>query len=288
MSAKHVEIRVSHYLLLDTRVERHIKISFWRIQMSKVSIVVPSYNEKDNIRNLVEQIDAALLGIDHEILFVDDSTDETPAVLEAVSKEKPHVRYKHRTNEKGLATAVILGFRLAEGDYLACMDADLQHPPQILRPMVAALESGADFCIPSRLIPGGDDGGLNWYRKFVSGTARVIGQILLPCLRSISDPTSGLFMFRKETIDGADLRPIGWKIMVEVLAMSTYHTVVEIPYAFQQRTAGESKLDTKVTIQYLQQCFDLRKRAVKNPGVIVERWSSERMKKETDKYCPAN
>lgn len=253
--------------------------------MSKVSIVVPSYNERDNVKSLVEQIDNALTGIDHEILFVDDSTDDTPQVIEEIAKEKPHVRVKHRTDEKGLATAVILGFKLAEGDYLACMDADLQHPPAILRPMYAALESGADFCIPSRLIPGGDDGGLNWYRKLVSGTARLIGQILLPCLRHISDPTSGLFMFRKECIDGADMRPVGWKIMVEVLAMAKYKSVVEIPYAFQQRTAGESKLDSKVTMQYLQQCFGLMKRAVKNPGVKVDIWSTAKTEELTEKYA---
>lgn len=252
--------------------------------MSKVSIVVPSYNERGNVKKLVEEIDKALEGIDHEILFVDDSTDDTPQMIEEVAKEKPHVRLKHRENEKGLATAVILGFKLAEGDYLACMDADLQHPPAILRPMFAALEDGADFCIPSRLIPGGDDGGLNWYRKFVSGTARLIGQILLPCLRKISDPTSGLFMFRKEAIAQADMRPVGWKIMVEVLATAKYRRIVEIPYAFAQRESGESKLDSKVTIQYLQQCFGLMRRAVKNPGVTVERWSSEKMSEMTKEY----
>ncbi len=252
--------------------------------MSKVSIVVPSYNERDNVRNLVEQIDKALEGIDHEILFVDDSTDDTPQVIEEIAKTRPHVRVKHRDREKGLATAVILGFRLATGDYLACMDADLQHPPAILRPMVAALESGADFCIPSRLIPGGDDGGLNWYRKFVSGTARLIGQIMLPCLRKISDPTSGLFMFKKECIADADMRPVGWKIMVEVLATARYRKIVEIPYAFAQRTAGESKLDTKVTLQYLQQCFGLMSRSVKNRGVTVERWTKDQTDQMVKKY----
>lgn len=253
--------------------------------MSKISIVVPSYNERDNVANLVEQIDAALAGIDHEILFVDDSTDDTPEVIAGISETKPHVRVKHRTEEKGLATAVILGFQLAEGDYLAVMDADLQHPPKILRPMYAALESGADFCIPSRFIPGGDDGGLNLYRKFVSGTARYIGKILLPSLRKITDPTSGLFMFRKEAIANADLRPVGWKIMVEVLAMADYHTVVEIPYAFQQRTSGESKLSSKVTLQYIQQVFGLMKRGKKQRGLIVERWSEDRTREMTEKYA---
>ena len=145
--------------------------------------------------------------------------------------------------------------------------------------MYRAMESGADFCIPSRLIPGGDDGGLNWYRKFVSGTARKIGQVMLPCLRKISDPTSGLFMFRREVIENADLQPIGWKIMVEVLAMGTYSKVVEIPYKFQQRTEGESKLSGKVTLEYLKQLKNLRKRYNKSNRYEVEIWSTERMMK---------
>ena len=133
----------------------------------------------------------------------------------------------------------------------------------------------------SRLIPGGDDGGLNWYRKFVSGTARKIGQVMLPCLRKISDPTSGkLFSCSEEKLlRNADLQPIGWKIMVEVLAMGTYSKVVEIPYKFQQRTEGESKLSGKVTLEYLKQLKNLRKRYNKSNRYEVEIWSTERMMK---------
>lgn len=252
--------------------------------MKKLSIVVPTFNEKGNVENLVRQIGDALENIDYEIVFVDDSTDETPEILEKLSKENDHVFYEHRTGETGLATAVIRGFRIARGDILACMDADLQHPPQILRPMYAAILSGADFCIPSRLIPGGDDGGLNLYRKFVSGTARWMGKILLPCLRKISDPTSGLFMFRKECIKNADLKPVGWKIMVEVLAMSEYSQVVEIPYAFQDRESGESKLSGKVTMQYIEQLLGLMRRATKRKGITVIRWSSEYTDNMVKKY----
>lgn len=247
--------------------------------MSKVSVVVPSYNEKDNVVNLVTQVDEALQGIDHEIIFVDDSTDDTPQVIENLMKVNSGVRLKHRDDEKGLATAVLLGFSMAEGDYLAVMDADLQHPPAILRSMYAAMETGVDFCIPSRFIPGGSDGGLNLYRKFVSGTARYIGKIMLPCLRHITDPTSGLFMFRREAIKDADMRPIGWKIMVEVLATATYSTVIEIPYSFQDRTAGESKLSGKVTMEYLKQLCELMKRGKKQKNVKVTKWSSERVEK---------
>ena len=246
--------------------------------MSKISIVVPSFNESENVGNLVNQIDYALKGIEYEVIFVDDSTDDTPEVIGKVMGENPNVRLKHRTGETGLATAVLEGFLLAKGDYIAVMDADLQHPPKILRSMYFALEAGYDFCVPSRFIPGGSDGGLNLYRKLVSGVARYIGKILLPCLHKITDPTSGLFMFKREVINGSDLRPIGWKILIEVLAMGSYSTVVEIPYKFQARPAGESKLSSKVTIEYLKQVFGLMKRGKKQRQVTVTRWSVERMK----------
>lgn len=258
--------------------ERH------RFKMSKISIIVPSYNEKDNVENLVKQIGDSLKGLSYEIVFVDDSTDETPEVLRAIMKENDHVRMEHRTDEKGLATAVIRGFHIADGDYLAVMDADLQHPPAILRAMYTVMESGADFCIPSRFIPGGSDGGLNLYRKMVSGVARYIGKICLPSLRKITDPTSGLFMFRKEAIQHAELKPIGWKIMVEVLALGDYKSVVEIPYCFQARPAGESKLSSKVTMEYLEQVWGLMRRGKKQKGVTVEHWSVEKMNEMVKKY----
>ncbi len=250
--------------------------------MGKISVVVPTYNEAENVGNLTNQIDYALRGIEYEVIFVDDSTDNTVDAIKAVMAENPNVRMEHRQTEKGLATAVLKGFSLASGDYIAVMDADLQHPPAILRSMYAVMETGVDFCVPSRFIPGGSDGGLGPYRKLVSGVARYIGKIMLPSLRKITDPTSGLFMFRRAVIDGADLRPIGWKIMVEVLAMGTYSTVVEIPYKFQARPAGESKLSSKVTMEYLRQVAELTKRGKKQSGVTVTRWSAQRLKNELE------
>ena len=251
--------------------------------MGRISVVVPTYNESENVGNLVNQIDYALRGIEYEVIFVDDSTDDTVDAIKAVMKENANVRMEHRETEKGLATAVLKGFSLANGDYIAVMDADLQHPPTILRSMYAVMETGVDFCVPSRFIPGGSDGGLGPYRKLVSGVARYIGKIMLPSLRKITDPTSGLFMFRRAVIEGADLRPIGWKIMVEVLAMGTYKSVVEIPYKFQARPAGESKLSSKVTIEYLKQVAELTKRGKKQSDVTVSRWSSDKLKNELEK-----
>lgn len=247
--------------------------------MSKVSIVVPTYNESENVGPLANQIDYALKGIEYEIIFVDDSKDNTPDAIKKVMDENKNVRMKHREGKTGLATAVLEGFSLAEGDYVAVMDADLQHPPTILKYMFYALETGADFCVPSRFIPGGSDGGLGPYRKLVSAVARYIGKIALPCLKNITDPTSGLFMFRRECIDGADLEPIGWKILVEVLAMGKYKNVIEIPYKFQARPTGESKLSSKVTVEYLKQVKDLMKRASNKKCATVIRWTTEKMKK---------
>lgn len=248
--------------------------------MSKVSIVVPTFNESENVGPLANQIDYALKDIDYEIIFVDDSRDNTPDVIKKVMEENSNVRMKHREGATGLATAVLEGFQLAEGDYVAVMDADLQHPPTILKYMYYTLEKGgADFCVPSRFIPGGSDGGLGPYRKLVSAVARYIGKIALPCLKNITDPTSGLFMFRRECIDGADLQPIGWKILVEVLAMGKYSKVIEIPYKFQARPTGESKLSSKVTMEYLKQVKDLMSRAYNKKSAKVARWSVEKMKK---------
>ena len=243
-----------------------------------LSVVIPTFNEGGNIENLVSQIDEALEGINYEIIFVDDSKDNTPDIIKEVSKKYPFVRLYHRENKSGLATAVLDGFRIARGDYIACMDADLQHPPIVLKYMYKAIVvGGADVCVPSRFIPGGNDGGLNAYRKFVSGTARKMGQVILPCLRKFTDPTSGLFMFRRGVIDNVELKPIGWKIMIEVLAMGNYSKVIEIPYQFHQRTEGESKLSGKVTLEYIKQLFELKERYNKNNHFKIKRWSYDKM-----------
>ena len=247
--------------------------------MYQLSVVVPTYNESRNIYDLFERTDAALAGIDYELIFVDDSKDDTPQVIERLCGEHSNVSMKHRTDEKGLATAVLCGFSMAKGEYIAVMDADLQHTPEILRAMFAVVSSGYDVCIPSRFIKGGGDGGLNMWRKFVSWSARMMGKILLSSLRKVSDPTSGLFMFKRGVIDGADLQPIGWKIMIEVVAMGSFSTLCEIPYVFCERNAGESKLDSKVTMEYIQQLFGLLKRE-KKKKIAVSRFSQE----ETEQY----
>lgn len=224
-----------------------------------LSIVVPTFNEKDNVFLISERIRSVLNEEIYEIVFLDDSTDDTPEKLEQLAKTDSHVRYEHRVNERGLGTAVMRGFELARGEIITVMDADLQHPPEMLLPMLAEIKSGADIVIPSRFVPGGNDGGLNFIRKLISATARYMGKIMLKALRPINDPTSGYFMFRQSVIQGIYLRPVGWKILIEVLVRGNYEMVIEIPYHFHARAAGESKMSLKEQWNYIRHLVGLAK-----------------------------
>ncbi|WP_067617422.1 glycosyltransferase [Alicyclobacillus acidiphilus] len=219
-----------------------------------LSIIIPSFNERENIRPIVKRIHEAVspVGIDYEIWFVDDSNDDTVEVLNEVAESDERVHVHHRVNARGLASAVVQGFELASGRYLVVMDADLQHPPELLPEIYDRLQNGIDLVIPSRFVEGGSDGGLGPLRKFISWTARVIGQLALHRLRKISDCTSGFFGLRRDVLRGADLNPIGWKILIEILVKGNYRTVHELGYAFLARDAGESKMSLKEQWNYFR------------------------------------
>lgn len=221
----------------------------------QLGIIVPTYNERENVRVMVERITAALdgRGIEYEIWFIDDSRDDTPTVLAELAAKHPEtVHYVHREEERGLATAVVEGFKRSQAEYLVVMDADLQHPPEVLPVLAERLEQGIDVVIPSRFVPGGSDGGLNAMRKVVSWTARSLGRIALKRLRHISDCTGGFFGVRRQVVEGVELSPIGWKILMEVLVKGHYETVHEIPYTFEDRSAGKSKMSLREQWNYLR------------------------------------
>lgn len=219
----------------------------------ELSIVIPTYNEQVNVRLITAEIQKAMIAQDgsYEILFVDDSSDDTPKVLEELSRQFSQVRYIHRSDEKGLATAVVTGFRQSRGKYIVVMDCDLQHPPALLPLMVKRLAE-ADVVIPSRFIAGGSDGGLNIWRKAVSWVARTIGRMSISKIRGISDCTSGYFGLRREVVEGVSLDPVGWKILLEVLVKGNYLTVHEIPYSFAVRDQGVSKMSAREQWNYLR------------------------------------
>lgn len=217
-----------------------------------LSIIIPTYNEGENVIKLFDIISTALSTYTYEIVFVDDSTDDdTLDKLMQLANKNEQIRFEHRDNQRGLGTAVVRGFELAKGDIIAVMDADLQHPPELLKTMLKTIEENADIVIPSRFVPGGDDGGLNILRKSISIVARYMGKAMLKALRSINDPTSGFFMFRRSVIDNVILQPIGWKILIEVLVRGKYTNVVEIPYHFRSRAMGQSKMSIKEQWNYI-------------------------------------
>jgi dolichol-phosphate mannosyltransferase len=218
-----------------------------------VSIVIPTFNEGDNVRLITEEIKTAMAGegLTYEIIFVDDSADNTPLVLEQLSRRFPEIRHIHRLAEKGLATAVACGFKLAQGSRIIVMDADLQHPPELI-PLICQRLASADVVIPSRFIAGGSDGGLSALRKFISWTARMIGCLALKKIRPISDCTGGFFGLNHSVIEGVTLDPVGWKILLEVLVKGRYQTVHQIPYSFAARSSGESKMSFREQCNYLR------------------------------------
>ncbi|MFZ3171631.1 MAG: glycosyltransferase family 2 protein [Carboxydocellales bacterium] len=222
-----------------------------------LSIIIPTFNEQSNVFAITNGICQAMEGEDFELIFVDDSTDETPEFLGQINRKNPRVSYIHRTGVRGLATAVTTGFRMAKGNTITVMDADLQHPPEMLPHLLAKIKVGHDLVIPSRFIPGGDDGGLSLFRKIISRTARGLAWLALKKSRATTDPMSGFFMFRKHILDGAELNPVGWKILLEVLAKGNFHNVAEIPYRFQPRAGDQSKMSLMEQKNYLHHLFRL-------------------------------
>ncbi|NLI62596.1 MAG: glycosyltransferase family 2 protein [Methanosarcinaceae archaeon] len=215
-----------------------------------LSIVIPTFNERENVEIISKRISETLKSFPYEILFVDDSIDDTPDFLEKVSKRDSRVKYIHREVRGNLATAVVLGIEKSTGEFIVVMDADLQHPPEYIPKMIVAMKDNVDIVIPSRFVPGGDDGGLKGIRKFMSWFARISGQIVLSDLRKVTDPTGGFFMFRRRVVEGVELKPVGWKIMIEILVRGNYDKIVEIPYAFSPREHGDSKFSFKEQINY--------------------------------------
>lgn len=223
------------------------------------SIVIPTRNEKKNVSGLLERISMALQAVRHEIIVVDDSTDDTPVTLKKLAIQYPALVFYHRANMHGLGSAVVMGFRKSRGKYLAVLDADLQHPPEILPVLLGVLQRGSDIAIPSRFVTGGSDGGLKPYRKLVSLTARTLARSLLPRVRPVRDCTSGCFALHRKVIEAILLDPVSWKILIEILVRGNYQTVTEIPYHFTARASGESKLNLQEQWEFLRHLLKLRK-----------------------------
>ncbi|OAT85828.1 glycosyltransferase [Desulfotomaculum copahuensis] len=222
-----------------------------------LTVIIPTYNEQRNVAGLAGRIVRALADTDYEILFVDDSTDNTPQVLTRLCRINRRIRFIHRPGRRGLASAVATGFAAAGGDVLAVMDADLQHPPEMLPVLLRRIQEGSDLVIASRFVPGGSNGGLSLLRRLVSNAARLIGQLALKDLRRTSDPMSGFFMFKKEVIAGVALAPLGWKILAEIMVRGHFQHLAEVPYTFRSRREERSKMNLREQVNYLRHILRL-------------------------------
>ena len=226
----------------------------------KISIIIPTYNEKDNVAPLLSRIDKVLSGYNYEILIVDDNSQDGTIELASSLADRYPVKVIVRRSERGLATAVVHGLKSATGQIVGVMDADLQHPPEVIPDLIKAIQDGADMVVASRYIEGG--GCPNWglSRRIISKVALVISHLLLPSTRPVKDPLAGFFMFRRKNVDPAELKPIGYKISLEVMLTGRFQRVVEVPYIFEDRSAGQSKLNPREQLDYLRHLFSLMAR----------------------------
>ena len=221
-----------------------------------ISVVFPTYNEARNIEQVLRRASNALLntGQEYELIVVDDSSpDGTADIAEALSSEIP-VRVMRRAGRQGLATAVVDGWSVARGDILGVMDADLQHPPEVLPRLAQGLNNcDVGVAIATRSGPGGGTASnWGWTRQLTSWVARHLAACVLPrTLADVSDPMSGMFLVRAEVIRGIILEPTGYKILLEVLGKGEYQQLTEVPFLFQARSLGTSKLGKRELLQYL-------------------------------------
>ncbi len=217
-----------------------------------LSIIVPTYNESRNIEALLTRIFTALKPnyTPYEVIVVDDNSPDGTAQIAEALKSKFDLRVVKRPRKIGLASAVLNGFKLATGDILCVMDADLSHPPEAIPEMYKAISSG-DFevVIGSRCVEGGGATNWPWYRRFGSTFA----QLLAKPITHVNDNTSGFFIIKRSVLEGADINPIGFKILLEIIAKGNYSKIKEIPIVFNDRGGGKSKLGMKQTMEYLKQ-----------------------------------
>jgi len=224
-----------------------------------VSIIIPTYNEAENISELLERIDAVINShYQYEVIIVDDNSPDGTAKIAQKFSEKFPVRVVIRQRRMGLASAVVEGFKHALGKYVVAMDADLQHPPEVIPSLVSKLEKGYQVAIASRYVKGGGVNNFPYIRRIISRGATILSWILLPRTRGLKDTMSGFFAIRREFIL-SETRLRGYKLLLEILVRYCPTRVVEVPYIFQDRKRGKSKMSLKEIFNYIRDLYWLRR-----------------------------
>ena len=222
-----------------------------------VTVIIPTFNERDNVGKLVSHLIATLHGLNWEVIFVDDdSADRTVEVLRDIGHYEPRIRCIRRVGRRGLAGACIEGILSAQGEIVAVMDADLQHDHRLLPDLVAAIRNGNDLAIATRYSAPRQETALSPFRRAMSRIGTFLAQRLITA--RTTDPMSGFFATRRDLVEvmAPRLSNGGFKILFDILSNAEPDVrIAELPYRFATRSAGHSKMDRRVALQFLGLLF---------------------------------
>ncbi len=229
--------------------------------MNGISVIVPTYNERDNLPELLEKINSALEEKDYEVIVVDDdSPDRTWKVALSLSENYP-AKTIRRMGERGLSTAILCGVEASEYDLICVMDADLQHPPEKIPELVREIEEGHDIAIASRYVQGGSIKNWGILRRMTSFAGRNIVKLVFPNIRKIEDNMSGFFVCKRGLFNER-MNPVGFKLLVELLILNDC-SVSEVPYVFEGRRRGKSSFSLANCLLFLRHVLSLRRRKMR-------------------------
>jgi dolichol-phosphate mannosyltransferase len=225
--------------------------------MYDLTVIIPTYNEESNIRNIIMAVDAVFHehSLNGQILVVDDnSSDGTIGIVNELKRMKENVDILIRKEDHGLSQSVADGFIHATSGVFVIIDADFSHPPVLIPRMFDEIRKGNDIVIGSRYMEGGGIKKWPFKRRAISIGATFLGRLLFP---DITDPVSGFFAVKRDVVEKAPLKPRGYKILLEVLGKGTWEKDREIPFEFVDREAGASKLKIRTIVEYAQQILDI-------------------------------
>ena len=236
-----------------------------------LSIIIPTLNERDSLPLLFDEFLPVCKELNEknfevELIIIDDNSNDGTQqfVREYSTNSKLKIKLIER-KERGLATAVIRGFRETNSELLCVMDADLSHPPSLI-PQLAENSKSFDVVLPCRNMPNGGAEEWPFLRKLISRIATSLVKFINIKAR---DPMSGFFLIHKKVIDGVELNPIGYKILLEILVKGKYKNYIEVPYIFRNRATGNSKMSNKIILQYLKHLWKLKKWQKKNKPAVL-------------------
>jgi dolichol-phosphate mannosyltransferase len=234
-----------------------LSFTFKLNMLSMLSLIVPTYNERENIAPLIERLSRTLRNtkIDSEIIIVDDDSPDGTYEEARKHEEDVNLRVIKRMHKRGLSSAILEGFGHSKGDIICVMDADLSHPPEVI-PSLLSKTGGHEIVVGSRYCTGGQAGDWQLSRRIMSH----LGRIMAIPLTRVSDPVSGFFIVKRHCLNNIPKNPGGFKILLELLSAS--EKTIEVPYVFSQRKRGCSKMDAKVICDYMIQLARLYVRRI--------------------------